>query len=125
VARNPRRKSAWLKARAQHARNQALRYEVEDEAVDFPNDSPRDFETMAKQSIFSTDIGPKRKQCAFVMEEEMEFFREDRAGTPHISELQADDDVLAPLSVEELGMVGEAEALEEEEDVDAFLRTFE
>jgi hypothetical protein len=64
-----------------------------------------------KPAASSTSIGPMRKQCAFVKEEEMKFFREDRAGTPHISELQADDDVIAPLSVEELGMGGEVEAL--------------
>ena len=35
---------------------------------------------------------------------------EDRAGTPHISELRHDEEVLASLNVEELGLVGAAEA---------------
>jgi hypothetical protein len=77
------------------------------------------------QAAHSTQIGPKRKQCAFVMEEEMEFFREDRAGTPHISELQADEEVMAPLGVEELAMVGGLVALEKpgEEEFQVMLRT--
>jgi hypothetical protein len=56
-------------------------------------------------------IGPARKQIAFVREEDMKYSREDREGTPHTSELQADDDMVACCSVEELGMGGEAEAL--------------
>jgi hypothetical protein len=119
VARDPRRKTAWLKARAQFARNRALRYDIPGEAADlpedpmnFPMDIPMDSETEAEEeAALFADIGPKRKQCAFVREEEMKWFREDRAGTPHISELQADDDVIAPLSVEELSMGGEVEAL--------------
>jgi hypothetical protein len=64
------------------------------------------------RAVFNA-IGPGRKQTAFVKDEELECTREDRAGTPHISELQTDDDVIAPFSVEELGMGGEAEALAE------------
>lgn len=59
---------------------------------------------------FPCRFAPKRKQSTFVKEEEMKFMFEDQVGTPHISELQLEDDVGAQLSVEELGMGGEAEA---------------
>ena len=47
---------------------------------------------------------PKRSRIALVQEEEMNNFREDRAGTPHISELLVEDDMVEIFSVEELGM---------------------
>ncbi|KAF1938865.1 hypothetical protein EJ02DRAFT_425378 [Clathrospora elynae] len=106
VARDPRRKSAWLKARAQHARNRELQQYSEFEVLHVTLE-PRPRPQRADSAVF----GPKRKQAAFVKEEELKCFREDRAGTPHISELQPDDEVIAPLTVEELGMGGEAEAL--------------
>jgi hypothetical protein len=82
-----------------------------------------------KQRLQQTDsdsFGPKRKQSVFVKEEELKCFREDRAGTPHISELLVDDDVAAPLSVAELSMGGEAEALtiSRATHVDAFVDTY-
>jgi hypothetical protein len=89
--------------------------------MNFPMDLPLDSETEAEEAALFIAIGPKRKQCAFVKEEEMKWFREDRAGTPHISEIQADDHVIAPLSVEELGMGGEVEALARSRHDDEFL----
>lgn len=50
--------------------------------------------------------GPKRKRAAFVKDEELNCLLEDRAGTPHISELGYDDEVLASLNGEELGIAG-------------------
>jgi hypothetical protein len=64
----------------------------------------------AEKRAVSIAIGPERKEIAFVKEEDMKFSREDRAGTPHSSEWHVGDDVFAPISVEELGLGGEAEA---------------
>ncbi|RAR13036.1 high affinity nickel transport protein nic1 [Stemphylium lycopersici] len=47
---------------------------------------------------------PKRNRVTLVQEEEMNSFREDRAGTPHMSELLAEDNIVKAFSVEELGM---------------------
>jgi len=57
------------------------------------------------------EFGPKRKQAAFVKEEELNCMLEDRAGTPHLSELQHDEDVTAALQVEELGLAGKVDTL--------------
>lgn len=53
--------------------------------------------------------GPKRKWAAFVKEEELNCMLEDRAGTPHISELGYDEEALGGLNVEELCMAGAAQ----------------
>ncbi|KAF2676508.1 hypothetical protein K458DRAFT_396815 [Lentithecium fluviatile CBS 122367] len=58
-----------------------------------------------KQSVVA--LGPKRKHSAFVMDEELKCLREAWVGTPHISELQANNDVSAQPSVEELSVVHE------------------
>jgi hypothetical protein len=55
--------------------------------------------------------GPKRKRVALVKDEERNYMVEDRAGTPHISELRYDEEILASLNFEELGLAGAAEAL--------------
>ena len=107
VGRDPRRKTAWLKARAQYARDRKLqRNSVFEhrEVLQAPDHQP--------QRAESSDFGPKRKQIAFVKEEELKCLREDRVGTPHISELQPDDDVNTHLNVEQLGMGDVAELLE-------------
>jgi hypothetical protein len=103
IARDPRRKTAWLKARAQYTRDRHTQQHAEKDVMDL---SPERL-----HRVGTGDFGPKRKQSAFVKEEELKYCREDRAGTPHISELQVGDELVAPLSVEELCMGGEAEAL--------------
>jgi hypothetical protein len=49
--------------------------------------------------------GLKRQHTALIMDEELNCMLEDRAGTPHISELR-DEEVLASLNTEELGIAG-------------------
>jgi hypothetical protein len=105
IARDPRRKTGWLKARVQHERDQKRRYCCDSEMGGVLIETEN-------RAVFNA-IGPGCKQTAFVKDEELECTREDLAGTPHISELQTDDDVIAPFSMEELGMSGEAEALAE------------
>ncbi|KAF2248371.1 hypothetical protein BU26DRAFT_332241 [Trematosphaeria pertusa] len=106
LARDPRRRNAWLKARAQYARDRELRRVVTD-----PNmESSPEPEAITKNA--PADFGPKRKRSAFVKEQELKCLIEDRVGTPHISELQADDDVSAQLNVEELKVGGEVAALD-------------
>lgn len=56
---------------------------------------------------------PKRNRVTLVQEEEMNSFREDRAGTPHMSELLAEDNIVKAFSVEELGMEREFHTLVE------------
>ena len=58
---------------------------------------------------FALESGPKRKQAAFVKEEELNCMLEDRAGTPHLSELQHDEDITATLNMEELGLAGQGD----------------
>ncbi|PSN73857.1 hypothetical protein BS50DRAFT_1984 [Corynespora cassiicola Philippines] len=107
LSRDPRRRAAWLKARAQYARDQQNRQSpVDDDDVDVWPDQPANHPPMG-----IPDYGPKRKHSAFVKEQELQFLIEDRVGTPHISELHLDDDVSAQAVVEELGIVGAVAAL--------------
>lgn len=102
---DPRRRKAWLKARAQYARDRKLRKSPDSHDMDIacePN-------WIAQQAF--VDLGPKRKQSTFIKEQELKCLIEDRVGTPHVSELQADDDVIAQLRVEELSVGGEVAAL--------------
>lgn len=106
LARDPRRRAAWLKARAQYARDKGLHQCPVTEKMDTsPEPEPK------VQRIGSGDFGPKRKHSAFVKEQELKCLIEDRVGTPHISELQPDDDVSPQLDVEELSMSGKVTAL--------------
>tara|TARA_R110002003_G_scaffold116_26_gene10286 strand:- start:8726 stop:8998 length:273 start_codon:yes stop_codon:yes gene_type:complete len=70
---------------------------------------------MVKQPIQAID-SPKRKQTAFIKEEELKCILKDRAGTPHISELQFHDEVQSQMNVEELGQAGAAELVGDERD---------
>ena len=103
IARDPRRKAAWLKARAQTARDRAHKQGFGGEIGEHPY-------TLEKQACHVAN-GPKRQQIAFVKEEELKCILDDQAGTPHISELQLDGDSVGLSSVEELGMRGKANAL--------------
>lgn len=49
----------------------------------------------------------KKNQIILIQEEEMRCFCEDVAGTPHISELQTEDDVVAVPRIEVFGLGGE------------------
>lgn len=60
--------------------------------------------------IYSEEVKPKRKHCAFVQEQELECLFEDRVGTPHVSELQPGDDVNAQPNVDELSVGGSVAA---------------
>lgn len=105
LARDPRRRIALLKARAQYARNRKMRTLSLDPKLEVAS-VPR---SPAKSSL--VDFGPKRKHSAFLKEQELKFWIEDRVGTPHISELQPDDDVSSQLDVEELSVGGEMASL--------------
>lgn len=103
IARDPRRKTSWLKARVQHERDRQRKQnrnrEIDSTLVE------------AEEPALLMAISPERKQIAVVKQEVMKYSREDREGTPHSSELQPDDDMVTCCSVEELGMGGEAEIL--------------
>jgi hypothetical protein len=95
-----------LKARAQYTSDRKLQQHAQNDVTDYI------VKTMQPiQQVKTSAFGPKRKQSAFVKEEELQCVREDRAGTPHNSELEVDYEVFAPLSVEELSMGGEADVL--------------
>ncbi|KAF1965618.1 hypothetical protein BU23DRAFT_22452 [Bimuria novae-zelandiae CBS 107.79] len=57
-------------------------------------------------------LGPKRKHCAFVQEQDLKCLFEDRVGTPHLSEVQPGDDLNTQLNVDELSVGGEVAALD-------------
>ncbi|KAF1847424.1 uncharacterized protein K460DRAFT_363498 [Cucurbitaria berberidis CBS 394.84] len=95
ISRDSRRKTAWLKSRAQYAHDRKLQRYSTPESCEVLQEPDRNC---------SNDFGPIRKQSVFVKEEELKCLLEDRAGTPHISELQPDDDINTQLDIEELGM---------------------
>ncbi|KAF2875295.1 hypothetical protein BDV95DRAFT_313133 [Massariosphaeria phaeospora] len=109
IARDPRRRAAWVKARAHYLRDQKLH-----QSAASPQYEPMDYsvepKTVPSKPMF-VDFGPKRKRSAFVQEQEFKCLLEDRVGTPHPGELQPDDDVSAQLNVEELRMGGAVAAL--------------
>ncbi|RYN82145.1 putative 3-oxoacyl-[acyl-carrier-protein] synthase [Alternaria alternata] len=96
MARDVRREMDWLKARVQHERDRKRGRVLNIEMSNYL------FKT--EERTIPEVIGPERKQITFVKEEDREYIREDRAGTPHISELQADDDLFPPSDVEELSV---------------------
>jgi hypothetical protein len=110
LANNPKLRGILMKARAQYARNRRLQT--------FAFSPEKDEST--NMTIDRTDInlldskGPKRKHSTFVKEQELKCFLEDRAGTPHISNLQMDDDVSAQLNVEELSVGGDIAVIDTE-----------
>jgi hypothetical protein len=101
--RSTRRDVAWTKARAQQARNKQMRRDMNVEVPEEPVCVPT--------HAVANHAGPKRRLAAFVKDEELNCMLEDRAGTPHISELQHDEDVFTCLSVEELGLAGDVECM--------------
>jgi hypothetical protein len=111
VARDPRRKMAWIKARAQQTRDRFLRQYSNDEK----SDQQTEF-AMGLNEIEPTATGPKRQRSAFVKDEELRCMLEDRIGTPHISELWYDDNMAIHLGIEELVLAGETNVLVVEED---------
>ncbi|KAF7568391.1 FabB, 3-oxoacyl-(acyl-carrier-protein) synthase [Pyrenophora tritici-repentis] len=96
IARDPRRKTAWLKARAQTARDRAHLQNDGREVDENP--------CLLKKQDNCIATGPKRQQIIFVKEEELKSILDDRAGTPHISELRVDDDSVGSFNIEELGV---------------------
>jgi hypothetical protein len=107
IARNPRRKLAWMKARAQQARDRLMQEYSECEMA-----TPK----IETTQCFSAGMVPKRQRLAFVKEEELNCMLEDRVGTPHISELQLDEDVATHLNIQELGLAGAVDMLVDEEE---------
>ena len=55
-----------------------------------------------KHYVVITKPRPKRKRVTFVKDEELNYMLEDRAGTPHISELRYDEDFFVSMRVEDL-----------------------
>ncbi|KAF2477551.1 uncharacterized protein BDR25DRAFT_308458 [Lindgomyces ingoldianus] len=109
IARDPRRRAHWIKARAQYARDWSRR------GVEFSQEKRLPSGTdVVPPKRSARDFGPKRKHSAFIIDEELKCRLEDRVGTPHLSELLPGDDISGQLNVEELRMGGEAAALEEE-----------
>jgi hypothetical protein len=97
---------AWMKARAQQTRDRLLREYSDDEK---PHQSFEPAQTF--NEITPTKMGPKRQRSTFVKDEELKCMLEDRVGTPHISELQHDENITVHLDIEELGLAGEANLL--------------
>ncbi|KAF2821368.1 hypothetical protein CC86DRAFT_470600 [Ophiobolus disseminans] len=107
VARNLRRKTAWMKAQAQHVRNRRCIQEASDHSSLCNScNSKQPFDGLG-----SHGFSPMRKRAAFVKDEELKCMLEDRAGTPHISELKQDEDVVTSLHVVELGLVGAVDVM--------------
>jgi hypothetical protein len=111
VAHNPLRKMTWMKARAQQTRDRLSRQYSNDEK----SDQRTEFTTDLNERT-PTTMGPKRQRSSFVKNEELQCMLEDRIGTPHISELQCDENVTIHLDVEELALAGEADVLVADED---------
>jgi hypothetical protein len=106
MARNSQRRMAWMKTRAQQARDRPMQdYSDSDTATPIIETAP----------CFGVRMVPKRQRSAFVKEEELNCMLEDRVGTAHISELQLDEDVTAHLNIQELGMAGAIDMLADEE----------
>ncbi|CAN9254489.1 unnamed protein product [Alternaria sp. RS040] len=103
MARDVRREMDWLKARVQHERDRKRGRVL--------NIKMSNYLFKTEERTILEVVGPERKQITFVKEEDQECIREDWAGTPHISELQADDDLFPPSDVEELSMGGEVDTL--------------
>jgi hypothetical protein len=97
---------AWMKARAQQTRDRLLREYSDDEK---PHQSFEPAQTF--NEVTPTKMGPKRQRSTFVKDEELKCMLEDRVGTPHISELQHDENITVHLDIEELGLAGEADLL--------------
>ncbi|ORY05188.1 hypothetical protein BCR34DRAFT_572242 [Clohesyomyces aquaticus] len=107
IARDPRRRGNWIKARAQHALNRNLR------STTSPQEDPVVLEVeLERPKSCSVEFGLKRKHSAFIIEEELRCQQEDRVGTLHLSTLLPGDDVLAQSNVGELRMAGEAASLD-------------
>jgi hypothetical protein len=105
IARNPRRRMAWMKARAQQARDRLMQDYSNSEMV-----TP----TIETTQCFRIGMVPKRQRSAFMKVEELDCMLKDRVGTPHISELQLDEDVTAHLHIQELGIAGAVDMLADE-----------
>jgi hypothetical protein len=108
VVHDAHRKLACMKARAQHTRDPFLREFSEKE-------KPKKLDKTAYilNTPVPTLMGPERQRSIFVKDEELKCMLEDRVGTPHVNELQHDEDKTAELSAEELGLVGMLIAKEE------------
>ncbi|KAF2794641.1 hypothetical protein K505DRAFT_274812, partial [Melanomma pulvis-pyrius CBS 109.77] len=106
IVRHDDHRTNWVKARAHYARDRSLRSCSPGNRDDFPSPDP------ASRNAVRFDIRPKRKHSAFVLEEELKCQYEDRVGTPHLSELEPDDDVIRQLNVEALKMGSKITTLE-------------
>ncbi|KAF2715106.1 hypothetical protein K504DRAFT_486859 [Pleomassaria siparia CBS 279.74] len=106
AARHSRYRTNWVKARAHYARDRSLRSCSPGNLEDFQGSDT------SSQKSGATDISPKRKHSAFVIEEELKCQDQDRVGTPHPCEGAFDEDVTSELPVGELGMEGGATAID-------------
>jgi hypothetical protein len=106
VARNSHPELTWMKARAQQTRGRLLHEYSDEEKLKEPYHHAHIFNILVP-----TGVGPKRQRSAFVKDEELKCMREDRVGTPHISELQHDEDMTVQLDDEELGLAGAVDML--------------
>ncbi|OCL05213.1 hypothetical protein AOQ84DRAFT_101704 [Glonium stellatum] len=85
-ASDTRRRALWLKARAHYARDRNQRLQA--------------------RAQCRTEAMPKRKHCAFLLDEELNFQLEDVVGTPHLSEIEPGDEVPTQFGIEDLRMDG-------------------
>jgi hypothetical protein len=100
------RKLAWTIARAEQTRDPLLRELPDKEKLNKPDEAMQIF-----KMLVLTLVAPKRQQSIFVKDEELKRMLEDRVGTPHVSELQYDEDMTAELCAEELALVGAVDML--------------
>ncbi|KAF1961959.1 hypothetical protein CC80DRAFT_500298 [Byssothecium circinans] len=107
LARRAVQRTAWLQARAQYARNRKLKYFMSCRG----GKDVEDIHNERQRNKSCEHGGPKRKHSSFIQAEERKYELEAHAGTPHISNLQTDDDVSAQLQVEELSIGGEVAAV--------------
>lgn len=103
TSRDRRRRST--KARAQYLRNRSSR------STSVLSEVPPAARADGLPLLNSEEIRIKHKHCAVVQEQELKCLFEDRAGTPHASELQPSDEVNVQLNVDELSVGGAVAAL--------------
>ncbi|KAF2180840.1 hypothetical protein K469DRAFT_753179 [Zopfia rhizophila CBS 207.26] len=120
IARDPRRRALWIKARAHYARDWNIR-RFRSTQQEHPSPNP----DVILQNSVSVDVAPKRKHSAFILDEELKCQLEDSVGTPHLSEMVPGDDVSAQLNMEELSMGGRVSAMDGEVGIkDGFTGSF-
>lgn len=90
TARDLRRKTALVKCHVRHTRGSLVWQQSDSKKSEVSIES-----TQVVGRAFTINSSLKRQRSAFIMEEELQCMLEDQIDTPHISELQLDEDIIA------------------------------